>query len=351
MKILIITDAWLPQTNGVVRTLLATQKELVALGHQVEVFHPRDNRWLTVSMPTYREIKLDFLSYRRMKKFFKTHPADAVHIATEGPLGLCAVLICLAQRKPFSTAYHTRFPEYVCARVPHFLPSAVARGIENLTYAALRRFHNVGIRTLVPTQTMFDLLKVHGFTKVALWSRGVDTDAFYPGEKDYSAYCELKRPILLYVGRISVEKNLKDFLALSTTGTKVLIGSGPDLKTLSKAYPDSVFLGRKEGNDLANAFAAADVFVFPSKTDTFGLVLLEACAAGLRVAAYNVSGPADVFNEPEAAHFAALDADLQRAVDRALILSDRPERARAFAEKHSWRRVTEQFVNGLKNQT
>jgi len=343
MRILIISDAWYPQVNGVVRTLRATQTELEKKGHTVCVLGPDLTRWATISVPTYAEISLELFSFRRLSKAIDLFKPDSLHIATEGPLGWTARWLCLLRGWTFTTAYHTRFPEYMSARAPTLLRRMAVR----LSYAVLRHFHNRAACVMVPTHSMQRVLRAQGFRNVVLWSRGVDTDLFNLQGKYCAPYQTLTRPILLYVGRVSVEKNIEAFLSLQTNGTKVVVGEGPDKATLTAAYPDAVFLGKLEAARLSQAYAAADLFVFPSRSDTFGLVLLEACAAGLRIAAYAVAGPKDIFEGPEAASFVALDSDLQRAVERALALPESPQGPRHFAQQHSWAVATGQFFDNL----
>ncbi len=343
MKILIVTDAWLPQTNGVVRTIEAMRRELSKAGHDVRIAGSDPSRLTNMPLPTYSEIRLELFADGRLRREIETFAPEAIHIATEGPLGWAARRICLQKGLAFSTAYHTRFPEYCAARVPRFL----SRWVENAVYALLRRFHAPSRAVMVPTASIHAALSKRGFHRLAHWSRGVDTSVFGTHGKTFDAYHDLKRPVLLYVGRVSAEKNLEAFLKLRTTGSKVVVGAGPDRKKLSKRYDDAVFLGRLERDRLARAYAAADLFVFPSKTDTFGLVLLEACASGLRIAAYPVAGPKDVLGGKEAAAFVALDEDLQRAVDKALALADTVLLPRAFAEKHSWAVSAGQFYQNL----
>ncbi len=343
MKIMIVTDAWIPQTNGVVRTLQAMERELLKAGHAVRVIGPDLERWSCLPFPTYSEIKMEFFSARRLKKEWADFAPDVVHIATEGPLGWTMRRLCLREGRPFSTAYHTRFPEYFAARAPRF----VKAWVERLAYKILRRFHAESAAVMVATESIYETLTAHAFPRLAHWSRGVDTDVFRPHGKEWRGYVGLPRPILLYVGRVAAEKNLKAFLDLETPGSKVVVGDGPDLRKLSSRYGEARFLGRLERKSLVQAYAAADLFVFPSKTDTFGLVLLEACAAGLRLAAYPVAGPKDVLGNEEAEAFAVLDEDLQKAVNRALALPDTVLLPRAFAEKHSWAVSAAQFFKNL----
>ncbi len=319
MRILVVTDAWEPQVNGVVRTLKSTRRELERLGHTVELITPQAFR--TVPCPTYPDIRLSILPGRGVRARIEAFAPDALHIATEGPLGLAARLHAVRARLPFTTAYHTRFPEYVRARCG--LPLAV-------TYAFLRWFHGPSRAVLVPTPAVRADLIAYGFApeRVALWSRGVDLDVFAPGKAPHDA---LAAPVFLYVGRIAVEKNIEAFLALDLPGRKWVAGAGPLLPALRARYPDVQFTGVLGQPELAALYDAADVFVFPSRTDTFGLVLLEALACGCPVAAYPVTGPIDVIGDAPAG---ALDVDLRAACLRALAI-DRAT-ARAHAERFSW---------------
>ncbi|AWK86524.1 glycosyltransferase family 4 protein [Azospirillum thermophilum] len=329
MNILIVSDAWYPQINGVVRTISTVRQELEAMGHTVEVIGP--DRFRTVPMPTYPEIRLAIGARRRLWAMIEGMRPDCIHIATEGPLGFAARSYCLKHGKPFTTAYHTRFPEYVRDRAP--VPLA-------LSYAVVRRFHKPSAAVMVATQTIEDTLKARGFTNIRRWTRGVDTELFRPRGKDFLA---LPRPIAMYVGRVAVEKNLEDFLKLDLPGSKVVVGDGPAREELQRKYPDVHWTGAKQGEELARHYAAADVFVFPSRTDTFGLVLLEALASGVPVAAYPVPGPLDVV---DGAGVGCLDTDLKRAVERALAIP--ADKCRDYALGYSWRRSAEQFLSNLR---
>lgn len=329
MNILIVTDAWYPQINGVVRTLCQVRGELQALGHTVEIIGP--DRFRTVPLPTYSEIRVALGAGRRLRKLIDELKPEAIHIATEGPLGHAARRYCLKHKIPFTTAYHTRFPEYIRDRLP--VPLA-------LTYWLIRRFHRPSTAVMVATPSLERLLTQRGFQNLRRWTRGVDTDLFRPREKEFLTD---PRPISMYVGRVAVEKNVESFLRLNLDGTKYVVGDGPQLQELMQAYPDVRFVGAKHGEELARYYAAADVFVFPSRTDTFGLVLLEALACGVPVAAYPVTGPLDVIN---GADVARLSEDLAEAVRGALTID--AERCRAFALKFSWRASAEQFLYNLR---
>jgi glycosyltransferase involved in cell wall biosynthesis len=323
-----VTDAWRPQTNGVVKTLSTTADGLHALGHDVRIVEP--NQFKTFPCPTYPEIRLAWLPYRRVSQLLEEFGPDAIHIATEGTLGAAARKWCLRRRFPFTTSYHTQFPEYVRARVP--IPLA-------LSYAHLRRFHSAAARTMVATPAMQRLLESRGFRNIARWTRGVDVSLFRPRTK---SYLDFPRPIAMYVGRVAVEKNIEAFLELQLPGTKVVVGDGPARAELEAKYPSAKFVGFKFGEELAAHVAAADVFVFPSRTDTFGLVMLEAMACGVPVAAYPVTGPIDVVTPGVTG---ALSEDLRMAALAALKLD--PNQCRAYALANTWESATRQFLSHL----
>ena len=328
MRIVIATDAWTPQVNGVVTTLARTCDELRAQGHDVLMITPEGRR--SIPCPTYPEIRLAFFQGRRIARELDAFRPDCVHIATEGTLGLAVRRYCIKRRRPFTTAYHTQFPEYLRARVP--IPIS-------WTVALLRRFHRRAARTMVPTPGIRALLESRRFRNVVIWSRGVDTRLFVPHSPH--AY-DLPRPVWIYVGRVAVEKNIELFLELDLPGSKVIIGDGPDRARLEAACPRCHFAGYRFGAELASRLAGGDAFVFPSRTDTFGLVMLEAMACGLPVAALPVTGPIDVVGHGVTG---ILDEDLRRACLEALKL-DR-SRCRAHAEGWSWARSTREFVANL----
>ncbi len=327
-RLIIVSDAWFPQINGVVRTLDRTRAELTNLGVDVHVIGP--DRFFTIPCPTYPEIRLAVTAKWRLPRMMDELMPAAVHIATEGPLGSAARSYCKKRKHPFSTSFHTRFPEYIHARCR--LPTGI-------TYAWMRRFHGDAEVTMVTTPTMRDDLAGRGFRHLEIWSRGVDLDLFRPRPKDI---LDFPRPIFMNVGRVAVEKNIGAFLDLPLPGTKVVVGGGPQLDELKAAYPDVKFLGPKTGEDLAAHYAAADVFVFPSKTDTFGLVLLEALASGVPVAALPVPGPVDVIGD---APCGVLNHDLKEAALKALEID--PKLCRQHAESFSWQACTDQFVRNL----
>jgi len=337
MRILLATDAWEPQVNGVVRTLTRVIEECQAMGHQVEVVSP--DQFKTFPLPTYPEIKLAVGAYEPVQERFKSFEPEAIHIATEGPIGLAARRICIDWKLPFTTSYHTKFPEYVSARLP--LPLSAG-------YAYMRWFHSPSGRVMVATPSMRDELAKHGFRNLSAWSRGVDTDIFHPratGEPDI--FEGLARPIWLNVGRIAVEKNIETFLATDLPGTKVLVGDGPQREELMLKYPEVQFRGARFGADLAAHFACADVFVFPSLTDTFGLVILEAMAAGVPVAGFPAPGPIDIIPGSNAGVLAASLTEGLREACLACLDLDKTL-VRAFAERFSWRACAEEFVRNLQ---
>ena len=337
MRILLATDAWEPQVNGVVRTLTRVVSELKAMGHTVEVISP--DQFKTFPLPTYAEIKVAIGVYEPVQERFKGFEPEAIHIATEGPIGLAARRICVEWKLPFTTSYHTRFPEYVSARLP--LPLAAG-------YAYMKWFHKPSGRLMVATPTMRDELSQHGFRNISSWSRGVDTEVFRPRKDDEAdAFEGLARPVYLYVGRVAVEKNIEAFLGLDLPGTKVVVGPGPQLDELRAKYPEVAFRGAKSGQELSAHFSCADVFVFPSLTDTFGLVILEAMASGTPVAAYPAPGPIDIIPNSGAGVLAASATEgLREACLEALKLDRRG--VRAFAEGFSWRACAEDFVRNLQ---
>ncbi len=329
MRIALVSDAWLPQINGVVRTLMRTVDELQGLGHEMKVFSP--DLFRNLPCPTYSEIRLAVLPARRLAALLDGFQPGAIHIATEGPLGHAARRYCLARRLPFTTAFHTRFPEYIRARTG--LPLGAS-------YTVLRRFHAPSSSVMVATPSLERDLNGRGFRNLKRWTRGVDTTLFHPREK---SFLDLPRPVHIYVGRVAVEKNVEAFLKLDLPGSKLVVGGGPQLADLKRRYPEVHFAGPRTGEDLARHYAAADVFVFPSRTDTFGLVLLEALASGLPVAAYPVPGPIDVINGSPVGF---LNEDLASAARNAVNIS--PGLCRDYALQFSWRRSAEQFLSNLK---
>jgi len=328
MRILIVSDAWLPQLNGVVRALSTTRERLVGMGHEVEVLGP--DRFHTVPCPTYPEIRLALTRPSRVGRLIEAFAPDAVHIATEGPLGWCARHWLGRRDLRFTTSFHTLFPLYLKLR---------AGFPERWSYALLRRFHNAAAHTMCSTSTLDGLLREHGIPSVVRWIRGVDTALFRPVAP---ANLNLPGPILMYVGRLAVEKNIEAFLGIDRPGTKVLVGDGPARAALERRFPEAVFLGPRMGEALVAHYCAADVFVFPSKTDTLGLVMLEALACGIPVAAYPVPGPGDVIGSSGAG---VLDENLAAAIDGALNIP--AEACLAHAANFDWGVSARQFLHNL----
>jgi 1,2-diacylglycerol 3-alpha-glucosyltransferase/glucuronosyltransferase len=325
MRVLIATDAWHPQVNGVVRTLTSLANTARGLGVSVGFLTPEG--FSSIGVPTYPGLRLALPGGRQIAKRIERAAPDAIHIATEGPIGYMARRFCISRGRAFTTSYTTRFPEYIAERVP--IP-------QSLSYAVLRRFHAAATVTMVSTGSLMTDLRQRGFRNLAIWTRGVDTEIFRP---EPAAMLDLPRPIFLSMGRIAVEKNLEAFLSLDLPGSKVVIGEGPQEAELRQRYPEVRFLGLMKDRALAAHLAAADVFVFPSRTDTFGVVQLEALACGVPIAAYPVMGPRDVIgNSP----VGVLDEDLRVACLGALGLS-RAE-CRAFALTRSWETSARQFI-------
>ena len=331
MRIALATDAWAPQTNGVVTTLRATADTLTSLGHTVRVLSPRG--LTSIPCPSYPEIRFALNPGPYVARELKSFRPHAVHIATEGTLGLAVRRYCRHRQVPFTTSYHTRYPEYVAARYP--VPLSVS-------YGYLRRFHAAAVRTFVSSRTLEKELAGHGFGQLHIWRRGVDLERFHPREAAHPGLEGLTRPVMAYLGRLAVEKNIDAFLGLDLPGTQLVIGDGPERAALAARYPRARFTGYRHGEELAALLAACDVLVFPSLTDTFGLTMIEAMGCGVPVAAFPVPGPIDVI-EPGVT--GVLDGDLRLAIAGALRLDRRvcAERAAAF----SWDAATRQFLAGL----
>lgn len=330
MKIALVTDAWAPQVNGVVRTLTEVTNELRRRGHEVLVVSP--DLFATLPCPTYPEIRLALAGKRKIGKLIEDFGPDAVHIATEGPLGWAARGWCLSQSRPFSTAFHTAFPDYLARRTG--LPAS-------LFWPPIRQFHKRAKNILVATQSMREKLRANDLPQVRPWTRGVDLANFEPSAFQPELYSGLQGPIQLYVGRVAVEKNLEAFLSNSHPGSKVVVGDGPAMAQLKDDFPDALFLGKKSGRELAACYVGADVFVFPSRTDTFGLVMIEALACGTPVAAYPVTGPIDVLTSKTG----AMSDNLEDAIADALRLN--PSDCVAYAKNFTWPASADQFLEGL----
>lgn len=332
MRILIATDAAAPQTNGVVRTYERLSRELREQGVEIIFLTPHDFR--TAACPGYREIRLAMPDFKAARRIIEGHRPDLIHVATEGPVGWMARAACLRWSRPFTTSYHTKFPEYAAALIG--LPV-------DPIYRFVRRFHDPSAGVMVATPSLAESLKRRGFKRLLRWTRGVDTDLFRPRDiRRFGA----DAPVFLYVGRVSKEKNIEAFLKADLPGRKVLVGDGPQLPALRRTYPDALFTGPKSDAELAQCYASADVFVFPSRTDTFGLVLLEAMASGLPVAAYPVTGPLDLVKHGETG---VLNEDLGAAARAALML-DRAA-ARAHALTFSWKAAAQLFLNNIQAAT
>ncbi len=329
MRIAIVSDAWRPQINGVVRTIETIVRLLQAEGHEVEVFGP--DRFRTLPCPTYPEIRLSLFPSARLHHMLKLFAPDAIHLVTEGPLGWAARAFCLKRGLPFTTAYHTRFPEYVRARIR--LPVS-------WSYAFVRRFHRPSAGVLVVAESIRRELAARGFQNLVPWSRGVDIAAFKPSPREDLGD---PRPIWLYAGRLAIEKNIKAFLDLDLPGTKWVVGGGPQMRELQRRYKDARFFGPVGTEELARRYAQADCFVFPSRTDTFGLVMVEALASGVPIAAYPVPGPLDVVTDDRVG---ALDEDL-RAACLAAVTRD-PQDCRRHAESFTWAECARQFRDTLR---
>jgi glycosyltransferase involved in cell wall biosynthesis len=328
MRIALITDAWHPQINGVVTTLSNTCRMLERMGHCVELIGP--DRFRTLPCPGYPDVGLAFLCGPRLWPILKSFKPDAIHLATEGPVGYAARRYCLHKRFRYTTSFHSRFPEYLKIRIGFPL---------SVSAAYLRWFHSKSHRVLIATESLRRELATKGYRRLALWSRGIDTSLFRPQDK---GYIQDRRPVFMFAGRVAAEKNVEAFLALNLPGSKYVVGDGPLREALTHEYPDVHFVGYKKGETLARYLTAADVLVFPSRTDTFGLVMLEALACGVPVAAYPVPGPKDVITD---SGIGILDENLSRAAIKALSL--RPDVCRAHALRFSWESCTRQLLANL----
>jgi 1,2-diacylglycerol 3-alpha-glucosyltransferase/glucuronosyltransferase len=328
MRILIATDAWHPQVNGVVRTLTSLKASASALGVEIVFLTPEG--FPSLAVPTYPGLRVGLPNRREIARRIEAAAPDAIHIATEGPMGWAAWSYCRRRKLAFTTSYTTRFPEYIAVR--SIIPASVIYGL-------LRHFHSAAAMTMVATGSLYNELAARGFRRLGYWGRGVDTELFNP---HHPVQLDLPRPIFMTMGRVAVEKNIEAFLSLDLPGSKVVVGDGPQRLALEQKYPRVKFLGEKIGADLASHLAAADVFVFPSRTDTFGVVQLEALACGTPVAAFPVTGPLDVIADHPVG---ALDEDLRGASLRALEMSR--DACREFALERSWENSARQFIGNL----
>jgi len=328
MRILLISDAWHPQINGVVTTLTNTCQALEKLGHTALLIAP--DRFRTWPCPGYPEVGLAFLCGPLLRPMIDAFLPDAIHLATEGPVGYAARRYCLYRGFHYTTSFHSRFPEYLKLRIGFPL---------GISAAYLEWFHGKSTRVMVSTESLRRELAAKGYRHLTLWSRGIDTHLFRPRDK---AFLQDPRPIFLFAGRVAIEKNIEAFLALDLPGSKYVVGDGPQREALARSYPTVRFVGFKKGEALARHMAAADVLVFPSLTDTFGLVILEALACGVPVAAYPVQGPKDVITDRRVG---VLDSDLRQAAIAALSLD--PEDCRRYALRFSWENCTREFVDNL----
>jgi glycosyltransferase involved in cell wall biosynthesis len=335
-RILIVSDAWHPQVSGVVRTYTETVRTLREMGHTVEVVGPNEFP-VTMPLPTYPDVRLALFPYKQLSKKIEAFKPDAIHLATEGPLGLAGRKWCKKNGYAYTTGFHTKFADYIKIRfaVPTFI-----------TLAFQRWFHNQSVMTLTSSPNVEDELYSAGFTNVVWWKKGVNTDVFNPNQRGKLTLSPDGRPIILFVGRVSVEKNLPAFCELAVDGHKVVVGDGPALPAMRKKYPHVTFVGVKHGAELAAYYANSDVFVFPSKSDTFGMVMVEALACGTPVAAYPVTGPLDVFTEEQIGKTGALEYDLASATKKALKF-DRNACAAFAKQAYSWQTSAEFFLSQL----
>jgi len=341
LKILIISDAWHPQINGVVRTYEHLAEELPKLGHTVKVIGPADFP-RTIPTPGYPEIKLAIAPYKKLKNTIEEYKPDRIHIATEGPLGWSARKYCIKNKREFSSSFHTLFPDYIAKRAAKFLPF-LYDPIHRLGINIVRRFHQKSIVMMVATQSLEDTLRTWGFTPpIFRLTRGAQLDLFKTGKK--TKFKDMNGPIALYVGRVAIEKNIEAFLEMNWDGEKVIIGDGPALKELKEKHPNAHFLGTKTGEELGAYYRSSDVFVFPSKTDTFGMVLIEALASGVPVAAYNVTGPKDIITKD---FLGALNDDLTIAAQNALKTGTPEQRSKHVKKHYTWENAAKQFEHAL----
>jgi len=342
MKILIISDAWHPQVNGVVRTYEYLNKELANRGHDIKVISPSDFKGV-MPMPGYKEIQLAVAPYKKLCRLIKGYNPDAIHIATEGPIGTASRKYCLKNNIKFTTSYHSQFPDYFAKRASRRTPF-LYNFFRHVGVQIIKNFHAPSSSMLVTTKSMSDELKGWGIkTPINKFTRGLDHQIFHLGPKNL--FRDLKQPIALYVGRLAVEKNIEEFLDMPWHGSKVVVGHGPDENKLRKKYPNVVFTGKKTGKELADHYRSSDIFIFPSKTDTFGLVLIEALACGLPVAAHDVIGPRDVIINDTLGY---LHEDLSIAAMKALKTGSAKQRNQYVRENYTWEKACDQFLEATK---
>jgi glycosyltransferase involved in cell wall biosynthesis len=342
VRIAIATDAWFPQTNGVVRSLATTISTLQRRGYEIELISP--DQFVTLPAPGYSEIRLAVAPRFGVRRTLGQFQPDIVHIVTEGPIGWAARSWCVANEMPFTTAFHTRFPDY----------AAVRTGLSpDRFWPIMRRFHKPSSGVLVSTYRLMDELAQRGIGHSRLWSRGIDKGLFHPGHDPLAELASLPRPLLLYVGRVAPEKNIAAFLGAAVAGTKVIVGDGPSRRELEERFPDALFLGALHGEQLARAYCSADVFVFPSLTDTFGLVLIEALACGVPVAAYPVQGPIDILGPSARGIFDQVDSiagALDHSLSNAIVRAQSASRTAAaeLGSSFDWEKCSDQFVDALR---
>lgn len=349
MKLLIITDAWFPQVNGVVRTYEHLKEEMQKLGHDVKVIGSIDFP-VRMPLPGYSEIKLAIKPYKRLCQYIEDYAPDRIHISTEGPLGWAGRKYCLKNNVPFTTSFHTMFPDYVAKRFARFTPFLYGFW-HNFGVKYVRNFHEPSATMFVATQSLEDQLIAWDFkTPMHRLTRGANLDQFFPLKKGQkkTVYQDLKAPIALYVGRVAIEKNIEAFLDMDWDGTKVVVGDGPSKEELENQYPAAIFAGKHEGEDLAAYYRCADVFVFPSKTDTFGMVIIEALASGIPVAGYNVTGPKDIVDDP--ALGVLTEDDLSTAAKQALKIPNPKARADHVKKLYTWEHAGKQFEDAQLNK-
>ena len=346
MKLLIISDAWHPQINGVVRTYEYLAEEIEKAGHTVKVIGPADFK-RTISMPGYSEIKLALWPYKALERMIDAYKPSAIHIATEGPLGNAARKYCLRHDRLFTTSFHTHFPDYIAKRAAKICP-LLYKPFHAMAKSFIRRFHAPASAMMIATQSLEDELRSWDFkTPISRLTRGVNLSQFFPGEK--TLFNDLPRPISIYVGRVAIEKNIEKFLEMQWEGSKVIVGDGPSMQELKDKYPDAVFVGPKVGEELAAHYRSADLFVFPSKTDTFGIVLIEALASGLPVAAYDVTGPKDIITEDFLGTLTQ-DEDLSQAAAKAIKApGSAQKRADHVKNYYTWETAADQFLTTVKD--